>query len=71
MPFTSMLWTIGKNKSQNTLTNTKKKNQEVSSNIIRTNDSKIGISIKNLSTIANLAKSKKSDLIKSKKLKLT
>ena len=52
------------------MANTSKKNPNVPSDINRADDSKISWNIKNLSIIANLVKSKKSDLTKFKRLKL-
>ncbi len=69
-PLTSILQ-ITNNKTLSTKAIEKKKNKDISSNTTGTNSGRIGRSIKNLSTIANLAKSKKSDLTKSKKPKLT
>ncbi len=67
---TLMLQTTGKIKSQSILANTSKKNQEVSNSTTRADSNGVGKNIKNLSTVINLAKFKKSDLIKLKKLDL-
>ena len=54
-------------KFQNTLANISKKNQDIPNNTVRTNNVRVDRNIKNLSTVTNLAKSKKLDLTKSKK----
>lgn len=70
LSLTSIVKTIG-NDDLNTQANKKKKNQNIprssSSDIGSSVDSGIGESIENLLTGANFDKSKKSDIIKSKK----
>ncbi len=52
------------------LTSQNEKNQEISNNTTKINGGGVGRSIKNLSIVAKLAKSKKSDLLKANFIKI-